>query len=311
MLTIKSEKTSLLDLSINELRDVAWDYIDAKQFVDELKDPKLLTRLMYGKNKEIFSVIFDSENISFMLYAPNEFLAKMIDALKEKGEPFTLSSHIFSKRQFSLDFLNKYADNLNLYHAERQESIDVNFLDKYYDRLDISSFWEHFHKNSTTERIKEFVLFGDGKYKEDMTNFGAIKFLTADELNSIGLEVPEYYNNVMTEQRVMSGDPCSDGQRSFSIWLRKYRRVHNDPTGFPTWNQLLELYKKYPRMNNNGYIDWLYSRAVKNSDSYVQQFDNELSYSPSNITYSDYRDIAGDENSQEDFKIEFQLEEVE
>lgn len=304
MLTIKSEKTSLMDLSINELSNVAWEYLEVEEFVDDLNNPNFLARMMYGKNKEVLASLTKCDN--FIAYVPEAFLAKMIDARKIQTEHFKIGTSMFyDGKQYSIEFLTKYADHIELYHVEYQKSITPEFLEKYHNEIDVSSFWSRFDRTFGIENLKHFATYKNGMFLEEIQESEAIRYLTISDLESLGMPVPDYYHNVMTEQRVMSGDPCNDGQRSFSIWLRKYRRVSNNPTGFPTWNDLLELYKKYPRMNQHSYVDWLHDRAVTNREDYVNEYPEHLSYSPSNISFGEYRDIAGEDHKEEDYAIEF------
>lgn len=304
MLTIKSDKTSLMDLSINDLQNVAWEYLEVEDFLDDLKNPNFLARMMYGKNKEVLDSLCEHDN--FLVHAPEEFMAKMIDARKVKYEHFKLSTMMFyDRKQYSIEFLTKYAEHIEMYHVEHQKSITPEFFEKYHDEIDVSSFWERFDRTFGVEKLKEFAKHKNGMFLDEINDSEVIRYLTICDLENLELPVPDYYHNVMTEQRVMSGEPCNDGQRSFSIWLRKYRRVSNNPTGFPTWNDLLELYKKYPRMNQHSYVDWLYARAVYKDADAVNEYPQHLSYSPKNISVNEYLDEAGDDHKEEDYKIEF------
>lgn len=304
MLTIKSDKTSLMDLSINDLQNVAWEHIDVEEFIEDLKNPNFVARMMYGKNREVLSTFCEFDN--FLTHAPEEFMVKMIEAKKTKNSHFKLSTMMFyDRKQYSIEFLTKYADHIEMYHVEHQSSITPEFLEKYHDSMDVNTFWERFNRTFGNDKLKDFAHYKNGMFLEEIQASDVIRYLTISDLQNLELPAPDYYNNVMTEQRVMSGEPCNDGQRSFSIWLRKYRRVSNNPTGFPTWNELLELYKKYPRMNQNGYVDWLHSRAVFKDEQTVDMYPEQLSYSPKEISFNAYIDEAGDDHKEEDYKIEF------
>lgn len=304
MLTIKSDKTSLLDLSIRDLRNVAWEHLRLRDFEEDFKNPKLLGRLKYIGNDLLVNF---SYNDVFLMNCPEEFIEAMIIARIKNGERrFCLDSSMFyDRKQYSIEFLTKYAEHLPMNYAEHQKSITPEFLDRHYDRMDTGEFWGNFGDSVGMDKLSEFLTYSNGRFKDEMLDSSLMRYCTKDDLIALNMTVPNFYDNVMTEQRVMSGDPCNDGQRSFSIWLRKYRRVNNDPNGFPTWNDLLELYKKYPRMNQHGYVDWLHHRAVTNDERYVNEYPEHLSYSPKEITFDGYRHVAGEENQKEDFEIEF------
>ena len=305
MLTIKSSKTSLLDLSIYELANVAWEYLEIPDFVEELSNPKLLTRLMYGSNKKILADFTEHE--PFLMYCSEFTISKMIDAYLEvyQVDELRLDSCMFyNNKQYSLEFLEKYKQYIRLYHVDRQQCLTPEFVAKNRNEMDTNEFWANFSTVIGNERLREFIEYNDGELKDDIMHSRAIRMLTANQLIELGLPVPDHYNTVLTEQRIMSGQPCNDGQRSFTIWLRKFRRTTNNSTAYPTWNELLELYKKYPRMNNDGYIDWIFSMALFNSEETVQSYSEKLSYSPERITVSDYISEAGS-GTEEDYEIEF------
>ncbi|AFC21965.1 hypothetical protein GAP32_505 [Cronobacter phage vB_CsaM_GAP32] len=307
MLTIKSDKTSLLDLSIAELRRVAWKHIDVREFLDELADPKLLTRLMYGSGKQILVEMTSYDQ--YLRYCHEDTIAKMIDAMIALGNTYIIDSSMFyDGKQYSIEFLTKYADYIALNYVERQKSLTPEFVAKYSHKMDMEDFWMRFDRTIGISNIKQFIDYNNGMFRDEIMDSEILQYCTRSDLISLDMEVPDFYDTVMTEQRVMSGDPCNDGQRSYAIWLRKYRRVFNDPEGFPTWNNLLELYKKYPSMNKNSYVDWLYSRAVHNSEEYVSEFDEHLSYNVGEISVHTYQNITDTENSneaQEAFLVEF------
>lgn len=305
MLTIKSSKTSLLDLSIKDLSNVAWNFLDVHEFADELSNPKLLTRLMYQSNKKILADMIEEEK--YLMVCSEPTISKMIDAYLEvyPEDDLRLDGCMFyDEKQYSLEFLQKYKKYIRLYHVEHQKCITPQFLAENYDSMDTNEFWANFSTVIGIEKLPEFITYNNGELKNEIMKSKAIIHVPKKQLIELNIDVPAYYDTVLTEQRIMSGQPCNDGQRSFMIWLRKFRRTTNNSTAYPTWNELLELYQQHPRMNHNGYIDWIYSMALFNSPETVQQYNEKLSYSPSNISAAVY--VAETETgTDEDFAIEF------
>lgn len=281
--------TELLDLPIETLRKVEWDYMDLYDFSSEFNNEILLQRLADVfkdvKENHIFHKLFDIGNL-----LEDSTLEFITDNLIEIGYPeFSINGSIFyDGRQLPREYVEKHASRIDMYNIERQGWIDPEFFEKYEDRMDVGAFWNVFGEYRTFEDMKVWFTFEDGKYVQTMMEHGVCNKVTAAQFTEIGLPVPECYNTVITAQRIMSGDPCNDGQRSFAIWLRKYRRVYNDPDGFPTWDNLIELCQKHPRMNNDGYVDWIHSRALFNSEQVVSTYPTELGINVRRIDDDDY-----------------------
>ncbi|QXO12215.1 hypothetical protein pEaSNUABM44_00554 [Erwinia phage pEa_SNUABM_44] len=272
MLAFKSDKTSLLDLSVEEIRRLAWRHMDFSDFEDEINDKKFLIRMRLA-DKNMFSYILTRDEVCFL---NKETIGFMLESL---GSDFTeeVNANMFrDNAQYPIEFLERYNRNIPMYHVEHQKCITPEFLSKYKNRMDLSNFWSRFSRNHDVSTYAVWANYNDGEFRSDMEEYCVTRYYTAAQLASCGMTAPEYYNNIMNEQRVMSGDPCSDGQRSYAIWLRKYRRTFKDETGYPTWDQLLQLFEQHPRMNNNGYIDWLFDRAVRHDDEYISEYRETL-----------------------------------
>ena len=303
MITLKSEKTNLMDLSFEELRNVAWEAIDADSFAKEINNPNFIARVMYADKNILVQL---SKNDDFIAISNEYMISKMLDVRLLNENNFKLSSSMFQDRkQFSLEFIEKYINNIHINYLEYQSCITPEFLDIHYDRMDVDEFWDNFFSTIGAERAAQFVTYKNGQFCDLVMSSESLRYATAEDLTTLGLPVPDYYNTVMTEQRVMSGEPCGDGQRSFTIWLRKYRRVFNDPKGYPTWNNLLELFKRHPRMNQHDYVEWLFERALKKSEERVSEFSETLSFNAATVEREVYANITGSETAQEDYEIEF------
>lgn len=287
MFSVKSEKTSLLDLTINELRNVVWNRIDDEEFVEELKDVKLLTRI-----KEADIEIFKVSHIPNLEYYGQEAIEFVLDSLMSVGYSKTLPSAIFDKNQFPIEFLEKYEKLLPLYYIEQQQCITPEFYDKHHEEMDTSRFWERMFGNDL-DRIRKWSSYDNGKFHEKLMSSSAIRFLPAKSLSELGLDVPNYYNNVISVQRIMSYDPCSDGQRAFSVWLRKYRRVYKDETGYPTWDQLLTMYADNPRMDNGSYMSWIHQNVLKLTEDQISEYRTTLSIGETST--EQYEEVTGED----------------
>lgn len=292
MLTRISDKTSLLDLSLAELKIVAWRYLEeSEDYQDELSNKVLLNRLFVAAPDVLASWI----NLSNILYYINEeCLIRCIDANYKIGNrEFKIETSMFhNEQQYSLEFLENYKQHIHMDYAEHQHCITPKFLDENSSIMDVDNFFDHFARNKGVDAYQEFYNYNDA-FREYLENSDVLEYATIEDCERIGITPPENLYTVMNEQRVMSGDPCGDGQRSYSIWLRKYRRVNNDPEGYPTWNDLLVLYKKHPRMNANGYVDWLKERAVNNTERQVQRAERKLTYNLKEINVNDYSSVTG------------------
>lgn len=288
MLAIISEEKSLLNLSVNDIRKIAWKHLNLTDFVDELNDLKFLERFHYASCIK-FQEQFLTEILSEHMYLFNETsLQFIIDKIYSTRNNFYIPSSMFyNSTQYSLEFIVKNEKHLSMYHIEKQKSLTPEFVYEHQNDMDMNGLWDALSENPDMEKIKEYVNFNDGFFQNDIKDCGVFKFMVAEDLNNIGMTVPDYYNNIIHPQRVMSGDPCNDGQRSYSIWLRKFRREFNKPDEYPTWNELLCLYKKHPRMNHNGYIDWLYGRAAKNDDDDIKSYSTQLTIDVTAISQYD------------------------
>lgn len=293
------EDSNLIDLPVELLHKVEWEYMDLCDFIEDFNNIIMLERLaeVYKDVKEdhIFLKLFEIAH-----HLDDETLEFITAHLVGIDYPdLSIGGSVFyDGRQLPREYVEKYADYMDLYNVERQGWIDPEFFEKYEHRMDVSSFWGNFNTYHTFENMKEWFMYSNGKYVPTMMEYGVCNNITAQEFTELGIPVPDCYNTVITAQRIMSGDPCNDGQRSFAIWLRKYRRVYNDPDGFPTWGNLIELCKKHPRMNNDGYVDWIHSRALFNSEEEVSNYPTELQINVRRIDDDDYaravRDTSDD-----------------
>lgn len=300
MFNYKLENTSLLDLSFDELRNVSWKMINIYDFVDEIFSPTFLTRLNYADP----SVLADFLNwTEFLTHGTEYAISKCIDASIALNKPiFELDNAMFYNTQYSREFLEKYEDYIPWYYAENQQSLTPELVDNHYGLMDTTCFFNNILKNHNIESVKEFINYQNGKFKNDVLSSYSLRLLTKTKLNELGIDAPEYYNTVINEQRIMSGEPCNDGQRSFIIWLRKYRRI-TKTDNYPTWNELLEFYEKYPSMNQSEYINWIYDNCLLYSETTVSQYPSKLLYLPKNVTFYDYENVTS--STSEEYEIEF------
>lgn len=285
------EQTELMALPISVLPNIEWECMDLDDFTDEFRNPKMIRRLKYAcrdiKSKHIFSRLLRNLPHNYDV----DQIIDMVNHLKEIGhEPVVIGATMFNnKRQFPREFIEANLDSIEMYHIENQGWIDPEFFEKHSGNMDRDNFWEQFGRVRTPEQIRYWYEYNNNQYVETMTYNNVFEQFTVQQLNEIGIPVPDYYNTVITAQRIMSGDPCHDGQRSYAIWLRKYRRVYNDPDGYPTWGHLMELCHKHPRMNNDGYVDWIRSRCLHNSEEVVRQARATLEIKPKSITEDTYQ----------------------
>lgn len=294
MLTRISDKTSLLDLSFADLKMVAWEHLDYsdEQILNEIRNPTILNRLLHTAPQVLAEWNTNHHLIDLL---SEEGLERIVTAnIKIGNRDFMFSTAMFHEsRQYSKDFIVRNKAHINYNHIEHQKWITPDFLYEHRDEMDVDNFFENFAINKGIAAYEEFNTFNDGYWSSKLDQSDLLCYATIEDCEKIGITPPANLYVVMTEQRVMSGEPCSDGQRSFSIWLRKYRRVFNDPAGYPTWDHLLQLFKKHPRMNSSGYVDWLRHRVINHSEAVVRRADENLSYSPTNISVNDYQEVTG------------------
>lgn len=306
MLTVTSEKTSLRDLTIAELRRVAWQHIDPSEFVEDFNDLNFLARVNYASRRTIADWVDWGSILSVMDEPALEFV---ISTRKQVSRTrFHLDSEIWgSEKQYSLEFLTKHANHLYLDHAHQQKCITPEFLEKFEDHISYSRFFDRFLQARDTDVLREFLLYKDGLFRRYIMQSRSMRYLNREALEDLNQPVPDYYDTVITEQRIMSGQPCDDGQRSFTIWLRKFRRVTGRANDYPTWNEMLTLMKSHPRLNQNGYVDWIMGRCLENTPEEVAQYPERLSFNPKRVERDAYRHITGtDETTGDaDFNIEF------
>ncbi len=294
-----SEKTSLLDLTINELSRVIWNDVN----LEELTNPVLLNRFkLLGDGFLSYAIerISDStgETIQFSTEQYHEYVLpsylSAYESASDKNKAAVVSTSFF-KYQHPIDVLEKYAAVLPLYYAEEQESLTPEFVEKYADRMDMHRFLLNLRK-SGFQRLKTFLTYKDGHYDKYVQDINILKFCTKDELTELGREIPECYDYIVDEKRIMSCDPCKDGQRSYYVWLRKYRKV-TGTDGYPTWNDILEAYKKYPKMNASDCVGWIYDHVLDERD--IMDSPDKLSITE--ISAYEVIDVLG--NSEENQKF--------
>lgn len=307
MLTIKSEKTSLADLTIAELRDVAWYHLDTDEFVEDLNSIKFLSRLRYA-DREALAEFYDWG--SYLKHMDEEALQMVINAktFESPRSRWHLDNDIWRhERQFSLEFLTKNAKRLYLNHAVNQTCITPEFVEMFSRELNLNHFFDHFVGTRDVEQFRLFSTYKDGMFMRYIMQSRNMRYLTREALTELGMSVPDYYDTVISEQRIMSGQPCDDGQRSFTIWLRKFRRVTGRVNDYPTWNEMLTLMKSHPRLNGNGYVDWIYGRCLENSAEEVSHYPERLSFQAKRVEQDAYRHITGvsEEQAAADFTVEF------
>lgn len=306
MLTVTSEKTSLRDLTIAELRRVAWNRINPDEFVEDFNDLNFLARVNYASRRTIAEWVDWGSILRVMDEPALEFV---ISTRKQVSRSrFYLDSEVWcSEKQYSLEFLTKHANHLYLNHAHQQKCITPEFLEKFRDHINYSHFFDQFLQSRNTDVLREFLLYKDGLFSRHIMQSRGMRYLNREALKELNQPVPDYYDTVITEQRIMSGQPCDDGQRSFTIWLRKFRRVTGRPNDYPTWNEMLTLMKTHPRLNQNGYVDWIMGRCLENTPEEVAQYPERLSFNPKRVERDAYRHITGtDETTGDaDFNIEF------
>ncbi|UYE98944.1 hypothetical protein XbC2_549 [Xanthomonas phage XbC2] len=306
MLTVTSEKTSLRDLTIAELRRVAWEHIDPSEFVEDFNDLNFLARVNYASRRTIANWV-DWGSILCVMNEPA--LDFVISTRKQVSRSrFYLDSEMWGyEKQYSLEFLTKHAKHLYLNGAHQQKCITPEFLEKFEDHINYSHFFERFLQTRDIDVLREFLMYKDGLFRRYIMQSRSMRYLNREALEELNQPVPDYYDTVITEQRIMSGQPCDDGQRSFTIWLRKFRRVTGRPNDYPTWNEMLTLMKSHPRLNQNGYVDWIMGRCLENTPEEVAQYPERLSFNPKRVERDAYRHITGtDETTGDaDFNIEF------
>lgn len=294
MLTRISTKSSLLDLSFDDLKQVAWELLDYddQQIINEIINPVIHNRLLHTAPK-ILAEWYNQNSI--ITHFDEAGLERIITAnIKVGVSRFNLSCIIFNDRkQYSKDFIVRNKEYIDYNYIEHQEWITPDFLYENRDLMDVSNFFDCFASNQGISAYEEFNSFMDGVWSSKLDQSDLLCYATIDECKELGITPPANLHAVITEQRVMSGDPCGDGQRSYAIWLRKYRREFNDPNGYPTWDHLLQLFKKHPRMNSNGYVDWLRHQVVNHSEAIVSRAVPHLSYSPTNINVLVYQEVTG------------------
>jgi hypothetical protein len=309
MLTEKSEKTSLRDLTIAEIRRVSWRNIDPSEFVEDFNDLTFLARVNYADPGVVANWVDWGGILSVMHEAALEFV---ISSKKQRARQrrFQLDSDMWSSQvQFSADFLKRNARYLYLNGAVYQRCITPEFLDEFRDQISYNHFFDRFlqYRDGDEALLHDFLVYKDGMFRRWIMQSKGMRYLTRAGLESMNQPVPEYYDTVIDEQRIMSGQPCDDGQRSFTIWLRKFRRVTGRPNDYPTWNEMLTLMKSHPRLNHNGYVDWIMGRCLENSPETVAQYPERLSYRPNRVERESYTHITGVNEAQgeADFQIEF------
>lgn len=306
MLTVTSEKTSLRDLTIAELRRVAWQHIKPSEFVEDFNDLNFLSRVNYASRRTIAGWVDWGSVLSVMEEPALEFV---INTRKQVSRSrFLLDSDIWcNEKQYSLEFLTKNAAHLYLDHAYQQKCITAEFIEKFKDQINYSRFFDRFLQYRDFEALREFLMYKDGLFRRYIMQSRSVRYLNRETLEALNQPVPDYFDTVITEQRIMSGQPCDDGQRSFTIWLRKFRRVTGRMNDYPTWNEMLTLMKSHPRLNQKGYVDWIMSRCLENSPEEIAQYPEQLSYRPERVQRDEYRHITGtdESTSNEDYNIEF------
>jgi len=306
MLTVTSEKTSLRDLTIAELRRVAWHHIDPSEFVEDFNDLNFLARVNYASRRTIADWVDWGSILGVMDEPALEFV---ISTRKQVSRTrFHLDTDIWcNDKQYSLEFLTKNAAHLYLDHAHQQLCITPEFLEKFENQISYSRFFDRFLQSRDSDVLREFLFYKDGLFRRFIMQSRSMRYLNREALEDLQQPVPDYYDTVITEQRIMSGQPCDDGQRSFTIWLRKFRRVTGRVNDYPTWNEMLTLMKSHPRLNQNGYVDWIMGRCLENSPEEVAQYPERLSFEAKRVQREAYRHITGTDETQgdADFNVEF------
>jgi hypothetical protein len=307
MLTIISEKTSLRDLSISELRRVSWNNIDPSEFTEDLNDTNFLARLSYANKVKLVEMVDWGD---FVVEMNEDALMMLISAHKQlySRTRFQLSSRMFeTDKQFSLEFLTTNARYLYLHGSFSQDCVTPEFVEEQSDYINYGHFFEHFLRRNDIDKLRPFITYKNGMFLRWISSSRSVRYMNREMLNHLNFPVPSYQDTIITEQRIMSGQPCDDGQRSFTIWLRKFRRVTGRVNDYPTWDEMLSLMKSHPRLNNNGYVDWIYSNCLTNSDQVINQYPTSLSYQPTRVRIDAYRHITGVDNEQanEDYNVEF------
>lgn len=306
MLTIMSEKTNLRDLTIAEIRRVAWQNIDPEEFIEDFNDLSFLARVNYAARKTIADWVDMGSILSVMDEPALQFI---ISTRKQVSRScFMLDTEIFGNgKQFSLEFLTKNANNLYLDCAYKQNCITPEFIEKFRNKINYERFFSRFAESRNLNMLREYLIYKDGLFRPYIMNSKVMRYLDSEVLEELEQPIPAYYNTVITEQRIMSGQPCDDGQRSFTIWLRKFRRVTGRENDYPTWNEMLTLMKTHPRLNANGYVDWIIQRCLHNTPEEVSLYPERLSYRPDNVRREAYISVTGTDETQgeADFNIEF------
>jgi len=307
MLTVTSEKTSLRDLTIAELRRVAWHHIEPSEFVEDFNDLNFLARVNYAARRTIAEWIDWGSILNVMEEPALEFVISSRKQASPRSS-FHLDSDIWSNgKQYSLEFLTNNARHLYLDHAHQQLSITPEFLEKFEHQISYNRFFDRFLQARDSDVLREFLMYKDGMFRRFIMQSRSMRYLNREALEDLNQPVPDYYDTVITEQRIMSGQPCDDGQRSFTIWLRKFRRVTGRVNDYPTWNEMLTLMKSHPRLNQNGYVDWIMGRCLENTPEEVAQYPARLSFNPKRVERDAYRHITGTDEStgNEDYNVEF------
>lgn len=307
MLTVTSEKTSLRDLTIAELRRVAWHHIEPSEFVEDFNDLNFLARVNYAARRTIAEWIDWGSILNVMEEPALEFVISSRKQASPRSS-FHLDSDIWSNgKQYSLEFLTNNARHLYLDHAHQQLSITPEFLEKFENQISYNRFFDRFLQARDSDVLREFLMYKDGMFRRFIMQSRSMRYLNREALEDLNQPVPDYYDTVITEQRIMSGQPCDDGQRSFTIWLRKFRRVTGRVNDYPTWNEMLTLMKSHPRLNQNGYVDWIMGRCLENTPEEVAQYPARLSFNPKRVERDAYRHITGTDEStgNEDYNVEF------
>lgn len=318
MLSILSSKESLLDLSINELRKISWRSINISEFEEELKNEILIERMRLAYKD--YKVELDTLTTFSCDWMPTQHRAMYFEFITKVNNEFTgrISEYAFyPNQQYSPEFMAKYITKDTIeyekYYA-KQKWVTPDLFDKFVVELSYFRPDMFFSEFTSVEdemggfTFAEWYTMKDGKYKSYIDRYSEVfRYAAPSDLEQKGIPIPDHYSTVLTEQRIMSNGPCDPGQRAYAVWLKKYRRSSGDKTGFPTWGQLMELFKKHPKMDRHGYVGWIFDGALFRSENDVSEAPEHLSIQY--IDGSQYVNETDDDTVPSDQQIDISTDE--
>lgn len=289
-LNVLSTKTDFNDLTIEEWSKVYFD--SAVLPFDFVLTSEMIDRIILAGRIDILFICLKEFDIS-LIHCTEQDYDKFLGLVKEEfpGSKHFASSIMWASatNQFSIEFLKKYKDCIGVCNIHNQKSLTLDFVYEnlnsiYAETFFDETYFDYIDSDILEDETRSLLLKDALNYKEGVfekyifpNNFDLAEIAQEEFEEKIGI-VPKYFSTVIDEHRILSGEPCNNGKRSYLIWLAKFRRIKQDPQAYPTWGELYTLSQEHPLMDRSGYIAWIWDNVLFNSEEDMKDYGSTVTF---------------------------------